>query len=117
MTAVRTPDGVTPWFELWAGVLQGDTLAPYPFVLVVEVMLRHVMEGKSGCHFESFGVLKALTDLDYADDLALLASTKQQAQGMLTCLVATAATYGLQVNFSPGKTEELALSEPHSRVV
>jgi hypothetical protein len=37
---VRTPKGPTDFFATSAGVLQGDTLAPFLFVLVVDYVLR-----------------------------------------------------------------------------
>ena len=37
---VATADGCSADFEVEAGVLQGDTLAPYLFVIVVDYVLR-----------------------------------------------------------------------------
>ena len=33
---VRSPDGDTEYFDIVAGVLQGDTLAPYLFIICLE---------------------------------------------------------------------------------
>ena len=33
---VRSPDGDTEYFDIVAGVLQGDTLAPYLFIIYLE---------------------------------------------------------------------------------
>ena len=37
---VLSPDGETDAFEILAGVLQGDTLAPYLFILVLDYVMR-----------------------------------------------------------------------------
>ena len=37
---VRSPDGDTEYFEIVAGVLQGDTLAPYFFIIRLDYVLR-----------------------------------------------------------------------------
>ena len=37
---VRSPDGDTDYFDIVAGVLQGDTLAPYLFIICLDYMLR-----------------------------------------------------------------------------
>ena len=37
---VISPDGETDYFDVLAGVLQGDTLAPYLFVIVLDYVLR-----------------------------------------------------------------------------
>ena len=37
---VRLPDGDTEYFDIVAGVLQGDTLAPYLFIISLDYVLR-----------------------------------------------------------------------------
>ena len=37
---VRSPDGDTEYFDIVAGVLQGDMLAPYLFIICLDYMLR-----------------------------------------------------------------------------
>ena len=37
---IVTPDGETDMFEITAGVLQGDTLAPFLFIIVLDYALR-----------------------------------------------------------------------------
>ena len=40
MAQVLTPDGDTEFFEILAGVLQGDTLAPFLFIIALDYVLR-----------------------------------------------------------------------------
>ena len=37
---VHSPDGDTEYFDIVAGVLQGDTLAPYLFIICLDYVLR-----------------------------------------------------------------------------
>ncbi len=37
---VRSPDGDTEYFDIVAGVLQGNTLAPYLFIICLDYVLR-----------------------------------------------------------------------------
>ena len=37
---VRSPDGDTEYFDIVAGVLQGDTLTPYLFIICLDYVLR-----------------------------------------------------------------------------
>ena len=37
---VRSPDGDTEYFDIVAGVLQEDTLAPYLFIICLDYVLR-----------------------------------------------------------------------------
>ena len=39
---VRSPDGDTEFFDIVAGVLQGDTLAPYLFMIVLDYLLGNL---------------------------------------------------------------------------
>ena len=36
---VISPDGDTPYFEITTGVLQGDTLAPFLFIICLDYVL------------------------------------------------------------------------------
>ena len=40
---VYSPDGDTEYFDIVAGVLQGDTLAPYLFIICLDYVLRTLM--------------------------------------------------------------------------
>ena len=43
---VVTPDGDTEEFDIYGGVLQGDTLAPYLFIIVLDYCLRSAINGR-----------------------------------------------------------------------
>ena len=40
---VLSPDGETEFFEILAGVLQGDTLAPYIFTIMIDYAMRQAI--------------------------------------------------------------------------
>ncbi len=42
---VRSPDGDTEYFDIVAGVLQGDLLAPYLFIICLDYILRKNQNG------------------------------------------------------------------------
>jgi len=46
MARLISPDGETELFEITAGVLQGDTLAPFLFIIVLDYAMRKATEGK-----------------------------------------------------------------------
>ena len=48
---VLTADGLTEIFEILAGVLQGDTLAPYLFVIVVDYIMTIVVDNEPDAGF------------------------------------------------------------------
>ena len=104
---VRSPDGDTEYFDIVAGVLQGDTLAPYLFIICVDYVLRTSIDKIRENGFELTKKrsrrypAKTITDAYYADDialLALLANTPNQAEKLLYSLERAAAGIGLHVN-------------------
>ena len=76
---VHSPDGDTDYFDIVAGVLQRDTLAPYCFIICLDCMLRTSIDKMKD---NSFKLAKewsrrypaqTITDADYANNIALLA--------------------------------------------
>ena len=97
-------DGDTEYFDIVAGVLQGDTLAPYLFIICLDYVLTTSIEKFRENGFELTKrrskryPAKTITDADYADDLALLVNTPNQAETLLHRLERAAAGIGLHVN-------------------
>ena len=108
---VRTSDGNTYFFEITTGVLQGDTAASYLFIIVLDYALRiafhnprlwfEVQPRKSSRHPAIH-----VTDLDFADDLAIVTEDVQHGQEILRALEDAAAEVGLIINCK--KTKVLA---------
>ena len=101
---VRSPDGDTEYFDIVAGVQQGDTLAPYLFIICLEYVLRTSIDKikengfelrkKSSWRYPA----KTITDTDYTNDIAILANTPNQAEKLQHNLEQAPAGIGLQVN-------------------
>lgn len=110
--AVVTPDGLSDKFGTSSGVLQGDTLAPFLFVLVLDWVLRTGLpssdDGFLLCgRTSSRHPEKRLAVLAYADDLVLLASSAAGAQRLVDGLTTAATRVGLAINTR--KTEVLTV--------
>ena len=98
---VRSPDGDTDFFNVVAGVLQGDTLVPFLFILTLDYVLRTSVD-----KLNSFGFTlekaksrrypaKKITDADYADDLALFSDKIDDAERLHHAVEEAAARIGL----------------------
>ena len=89
---VRPPDGDTDYFDIIAGILQGDTLAPYRFIICLDYVLRtfidKIKENGSKLIKERSRryPAKTISEADYADDIALLANAPAQAETLLHSL-------------------------------
>ena len=76
---VRSPDGDTDYFNIVTGVLQGDTLAPYLFIICLDYVLRTSIDKikENGFNLTKERSkrypTKTITHADYADDIAHLA--------------------------------------------
>jgi hypothetical protein len=121
---VLSADGETEFFKILAGVLQGDTLAPFLFIIVVDYVMRNTVEG-----YEDLGLTitegrstrlprKAnksaqnpvrFTDTGYADDLCLVSDTLAEAQILLGRLETAASEVGLFMNQK--KTEYMCFNQ------
>ena len=86
---VCSPDGDTDYFDIIAGVQQGDTLAPYVFIICLDYVLRISIDKIKENGFKLTKErsrrypAKTITDADYTEVIALLANAPAQAETML----------------------------------
>ena len=112
---IRSQNGDTEYFDIVAGVLQGDTLAPYLFIIRLDYELRTSIDKIRENGFELTKKrsrrypAKIITDADYADDIALLANTPNQAEILLHSLERDALGIGVHVNAH--KTEYMCFNQ------
>ena len=112
---VRSPDGNTEYFDIVAGVLQGDTLVPYLFIICLDYVLRTSIDKIRENGFELTKkrsrryLATTITDADYTDDIAILANTPDQAETLLYSLERAATSIGLYVNAH--KTEYMCYNQ------
>ena len=82
----------TEYFNIVAGVLKGDTLAPYLFIICLDYVLRTSIDKikENGVELTKKRSRRypaeTITDADYADDMAILANTPNQAETLLYSL-------------------------------
>ena len=107
---VRSPDGDTDYFDIVAGVLQGDILASYLFI-VLRTSIDKIKENgfKLSKKRSRRYPAKTITDADYADDIALLANAPAQDETLLHSPERAAAGIGLHVNAH--KTEYMCYNQ------
>ena len=109
---VLSPDGDTDYFDIVAGVLQGDTLAPCLFIICLDFMLRTLIDKIKENGFELTKKrsrrypAKIITNAIY---ITILANTPTQAKTLLHSLEQAAAGIGLHVNAR--KTEYICFNQ------
>ena len=107
-SAVMVDGNSSDPFEVSTGVLQGDVLAPFLFIVLVDYLLKKatsdvdtgvVTHPRRSRRYPA----RVINDLDFADDIALLESTMSQAQAQLNRTATAAKELGLII--SVPKTE------------
>ena len=114
-----SPDEETPTFDIVAGVLQGDTLVPYLFILALDYAMRQSIN----CREEDLGFTiiprksrrapaVVATDLDFADDISLLSDSTEKAQELLHSVERECKRTGLTLNAKKTKVMALNIQDP-----
>ena len=114
---VVTEHGDSDEVEITAGVLHGDTLAPFLFVITLDYALRKAINGKGADLGFTLSPrksrrhpAKALADLDFADDIVLLSDDITRAQALLTLVEKECLKIGLTSNAK--KTKVMSVNLP-----
>ena len=94
---------VKDFSDIFAGVLQGDTLVPYLLLICPDYVLRTSIDLiKNGFTLRKARSrryrVETVTDADYADDIELLANIPTQAESLLYSLEQAAENIGLHMN-------------------
>ena len=121
---VKTEDGLSEPIPIHAGVLQGDTLAPFLFIVALDFVMRIAISDQDGVPLvaprSQANILRrtrgdnnprTIADLMFADDIILFCSTLHQARAMLHRLEAAALLIGLKINAGKDKTEYFSIGE------
>ena len=94
------------WFEVKSGLKQGSVMSGFLFLLIVDWIMRKTLsEGKTGIRWR---MLESLDDLEYADDIVLLAEAWRHVQEKLNKL----NKYGLQteLRINTNKSETMRIN-------
>ena len=111
----RSLDGDTDYFDIVAGVLLGDSIASYLFIICLDNVLRTSIDKMKENGFKHTKErsrrypAQTITEADYTDDIVLLANTPVQAETLLHNLERAAAGIGLHVNAH--KTEYMCFNQ------
>ena len=97
-SVVKWNNAFSASFLVTSGVRQGGILSPRLFIMYVDDLLILLRKSKAGCHIAELFVAAIM----YADDLALLAPTRNSLQTLLD----VCQKYGMEwcITYNPSKT-------------
>ena len=101
---VPSSDGDTDYFDIVAGVLQGDTSAPYLLIISQAYVILASIDLLKENGFTLKGprsrryLTETIRDADYADDITLLVNTPAQAKSLWHSMEQAAGGIGFHVN-------------------
>ena len=98
--AVRVDGDLSEFFEIHSGVRQGCVLSPLLFGIAMDWVLKTTMKKQAGIEWADG---KRLSDLDFADDIALLHDSWDVMQSLMSALREEATKIGLVINVAKTK--------------
>ena len=92
----------TKEFETKTGILQGDTLAPFLFIVVMDYVLKQVSPARKGNGYQFADDLR-IHELLYADDLVLISEKPTDIVKYVKAIIRETKKIGLKINCAKSK--------------
>jgi len=112
LAKVKVAGTLSEWFRVKKGVRQGCVLDPYLFNILVEMVMRETLDGFQG-GLQTGG--RMITNLSYADDIIMLATSEAELQELVDPLDRVSRKYSLLINVD--KTKVMASNSIACRVL
>ena len=98
---VRTGHGTTDWFKIGKGVCEGCILSPCLLNLYAEYIMRNAGLDEAQAGFKI--AMRNINNLIYADDITLMAESKDELKGFLMKVKEESEKVGLKLNIQKTK--------------
>ena len=98
---VRTGHGTTDWFQIGQGVRRGCILSPCLFNLYAEYIMRKPGLEEAQSRMKNAG--RNINNLRYADDITLMAESKEELKSLLMKVKEESEKVGLKLNIQKTK--------------
>ena len=98
---VRTRHGTTDWFKIGKGVHQSCILSPCLFNFYAEYSMRNAGLDESQAAIKI--ARRNINDIRYADDITLMAESKEELKSLLMKVKERSEKAGLKLNFQKSK--------------
>jgi len=100
LAKVKIAGTLSEWFPVKKGVRQGCVLSPYLFNILAQTVMRETLDGfQGGLHIGG----PMITNLRYADNIILLATSEAELQELVDRLDRVSCRYRLLINIDKTK--------------
>ena len=100
LAAVRTTSYLSAWFHVKKGVWQGCNLSPCLFNILAEQVILKALKGfPGGLRIDG----RTISNLRYADDIVLLATSPEELQELVSRVERVAKAYNILINATKTK--------------
>ena len=93
---IRTRHGTMDWFQTGKGVRQGCVLSPCLFNLYAEYIMQNTWLDEAQARIKIAG--RNINNLRYADDITIMAESKEELKGLLMKVKEESEKPGLKLN-------------------
>jgi len=107
MTTPAVASGYTEFFEIVSGVRQGCFLSPFLFIIIIDLVMRRTMDKSE--YSIVWQKRNRLTNLDFANDIAIVAEEENVCQEMTTKLEEQSAQ--VELNISREKMKAMGITQ------
>ena len=111
--AVEHEGKLSKWFPVMSGVRQGCVMSGFLFVLVIDWIMRKTTRRKRGIQWG----LDTMEDLDFADDLAPLSTSRRNLQQKTNELEVHTKRTGLHINTAKTKVMKIKTDDNQPIVI
>ena len=95
--AVKCGDKLSPWFDILSGVRQGCPMSPMLYATFTQDLISDLKK-EGGVTIQGVTSSVKISALMYADDIVIIAKSKQELQHMLDCVSDYARQWGFRHN-------------------
>ena len=95
MSAMRVDGGLSEWFDIVVGVMQGCVLSPLLFNILLDVVIALALENNEiGVNISGINI----SNLRFTDDICLAAGSDKDLQQLVDKVHTTGNRFGLKVS-------------------
>jgi len=114
MSAMRVDGGLSEWFDIVVGVMQGCVLSPLLFNILLDVVIALALENNEiGVNISGINI----SNLRFTDDICLAAGSDKDLQQLVDKVHTTSNRFGLKVSNTKIEVQCIGREKQHMKIM